>query len=195
MILPFSADRPLTRVAAASSGTALPQWPPGSVGSLAALGRVAGAPGPSIEGGGDDIRGSQPERFAIVIQAVVVGEPEQLQSALTADAIGWSPALSYTSRAEAVLSLHEHPAALSVTEFDVVRLLRPSPFLVAEWHLAAVHDQPFLVADDRLIDVSERPVHLHGTTVAKVRGLRIEAVHTYYDEAALVEQVLLGVES
>lgn len=194
MILPFNADRPVTCVAAASRGDELPQLPLGSVGSPAPFGWPSSSPPASTGHRDGALRRVRREHFEAAIEAAVVGEPDQLQGVLTVDAVGWSPALRYGSREEAVAALREHPAALSVTEFHIVRLIRPPPFLVAEWHLAAVHDQAFLVADDLLIDVSQNPLHLSGTTVAKVRGTLIEAVHTYYDEASLVEQVVLGVE-
>ena len=128
-----------------------------------------------------------------MIETLVVGEAEQLQHVLTDDANGWTPALSYVARHEALSTLPEHLSPLLVTKFRVDRLMRAPPFLFAEWRLVAVQSEAFLVADDVLIDVSDEPVHLCGASVAKLRGQRIESVHTYYDEAVLVEQLILRV--
>ena len=124
-----------------------------------------------------------------------MGEPEQLRHVLTSDARGWSPAISYSSRSEAVTLLRDHASPLLVVEFAPDVMWWTSPCLCVEWSLVAVHAEPFLVADDVLIDVCEEPVHLTGASIVTLRDDRAAAVHTYYDEGSLVEQVILRGDS
>ena len=88
--------------------------------------------------------------------------------------------------------MRDHTSPLLVVAFAVDRLWWSAPWLCSEWTLVALHADPFLVADDVLIDVSDAPVHLAGASVIELRDDRMATVHTYYDEGALVEQVILG---
>jgi hypothetical protein len=189
MMLPFNADRPVAHVAAASGRGEVSRWASARAWSPAAV-RLSGPP---IDARPTLSDAPERERLENVIETLVVGEAEQLQHVLTDDAIGWTPALSYATRHEALSALPAHISPLRVTEFWVDRLMRAPPFLFAEWHLVAVPSEPFLVADDVLIDIGDEPVHLCGASVAKERGQRVESVHTYYDEAVLVEQLILRV--
>ncbi len=196
MILPFNADRLLTRVATAGShhgeGRPLPGVALGSlVEAATAMGAVGPLP-PVASGRGGTASLLPANRFERLIATGVAGEPEQLHHSLTADAHGWSPAFWYSSRTEAVTQLRDHTSPLLVVDFAVDRLWWSAPWLCSEWSLVALHADPFLVADDVLIDVCDAPVHLAGASVIELRDDRMATVHTYYDEGALVEQVILG---
>lgn len=122
----------------------------------------------------------------------VVGGPGPLGEALTEDARGWSPAFSFAARAEAETALRDQVIPVTVLSFDVDALFWADPFAFVEWRLDATVDDPLLVADDVLIEAQGSPLALSGATVAELRGGRIAVVHTYYDDAALIEQIILG---
>ncbi len=193
MILPLNADRLLARVAAASSRRGDCR-PPAGIGDPTAP--PAGGPvdpeRPQLPTGAHLGPGPARTHLENLITTGVVGEPEQLRHALTDDARGWSPALSYSSRSEAVALLRDHISPLLVVEFAVERVWWTAPWICSEWSLVAVHAEPFLVGDDLLIDVREEPVRLAGASMIEVRDGRMATVHTYYDEGSLVEQVILA---
>jgi hypothetical protein len=122
----------------------------------------------------------------------VAGEPEQLGQVFTPDAVGWSPAWRFSGRDEAVAMLREHASPLLVTKFSVRALSWSPPVLAAVWELEAVHAEAFFVGDDLLVDVVEQPVTVHGVCVAQLRDQRIATLQTYYDEALLIEHVVLA---
>jgi hypothetical protein len=129
--------------------------------------------------------------LARAIQIAVVGDPEMLPEALTEDAQGWSPTLAFGSRAEAEAALRDHDSSLAILDFQITRLCWSSIVVFAEWYVEATLSVPLLVGDDVLIDASNRHIALCGATVADRRGDLISAVHTYFDDAALIEQVVL----
>ncbi len=121
----------------------------------------------------------------------MVGEPEALPRVLTDDAEGWSPTLAYCTRAEAQTQLLQEPWPLLVVQFRVTSLIWSPPLLFAEWHLDAIQSGPMLVADDILIEATHGTIALAGASVARMRGDRICAIHTYFDDADLIEQLLV----
>lgn len=126
-----------------------------------------------------------------VIRVAVVGGPGSLGDVLTEDVRGWSPALAFDSRAQAEKVLAEEVTSITVLSFEVDSLVWADPIAVAEWRIDATVDDLLLVADDVLVESGGRPLALMGATVAELRGGRASVVHTYYDEAALIEQVIL----
>lgn len=187
MILPFSVERVLTRVAVSDhTHERLP--------ARLDVSSVRHSSGP-MSGLGTVQPGRGRRLLERLIEVAVVGEPEQLRHALAADATGWSPSWQFGSRSEAEAALRNHTAPLLVTEFDAESLFWSPPYLSAEWTLRAVHAEPFFVADDWLIDVNDDPVSLVGCSILKLRGQEIGVVHTYYDEASLIEQVVLRATS
>lgn len=190
MILPLNADRLLTRVAAEARQQH--EGPLSPRASAVWRDRTPREPIGPVPGNAAQVpEGPRRRRLEHLVETAVVGEPEHLHRALSDDAVGWSPAVSYGSRSEAEAVLRDHVAPLLVTEFIVNALWWSSPSLVAAWHLVAVHAEPFLVADDLLIDVSDVPIDLDGASICEVDGDRIRRIQTYYDEASLVEQVVL----
>ncbi len=130
-------------------------------------------------------------RLGELVRATTVGDPAELRRALAAEAVGWSPAGTFTYRDEAVRQSLEEVSSLEVEEFRVVTLSWHDPWLSAEWHLVARHSEPLLISEDILIDPTERLIRLPGATIAEIRHDRVVVVHTYFDDAALIEQVLL----
>ncbi len=162
-------------------------------------GQPAMASGPPVlrpEGPGDDqgLAADGPRRGELehAIEVVVVGGPGSLEDVLTDDAVGWSPTLRFSSRAAAEDALRDRVASLAVLRFRVDRLCWAAPFAFAEWHLEAVQTDPLLVGDDVLIEGTGRHVSLAGASVVELRGDRIAGVRTYFDDASLIEQVVLG---
>ncbi len=183
--LPFGANRPATMaMASAARGDAPPCLLPDLDSGEAAV------PPPSTSAAltaGD-------ERFAAlaeVLTAALIGPAHALGHALADDGVGWCPTYSFRSRVEAFAALDGAEESLAVHHFQVDQLWWLDPIAVATWRLVARVDVPLLVADDLLVEPSDRPVLLDGVTIAEVATDRVTSTRTTFDEAALLEQVLL----
>lgn len=131
------------------------------------------------------------ERLELLIEVAVVGDSSRLGEVLTPDAIGWSPTLRFTSRAEAESALNDCDSCLSIPRFSVDRLWWSAFNAFAEWSAEVTQSDPILVGDDVLIDSNQRRVFLVGASVLTLVGDRIAAIRTYFDDATVIEQLLL----
>lgn len=129
-----------------------------------------------------------------LVEVAVVGDPSGLADVLTPDAVGWSPTLQFSSRAEAETALRGCHTCLHILRFHVDHLWSSTFNLFAEWSAEMTSTGPLLVGDDVLIDADERRVFIVGASAISLLGDRISAIHTYFDDAAVIEQLLLGGE-
>ena len=130
-------------------------------------------------------------RFGELVRATVVGDPVELHLALAADAVGWSPCGAFTCRDQAVTLSLESASSLVVEEFHIESLSWQEPLVSAEWRLVARQSEPLLIDEDILVEPTDRLVLLFGATIAEIRCDRVVVLHTYFDDAALIEQILL----
>jgi hypothetical protein len=142
---------------------------------------------------GPDALGHQLDRARIeqLIEVAVVGDANRLRDVLTADAVGWSPTLTFNSRAEAESALRECHSCLSIRAFKVDQAWWSASNVFAEWSAEVVSTGPLLVGDDVLVETADRRVHLVGASLVYLLGDRISEIHTYFDDAAVIEQLLL----
>lgn len=188
MIQLFNADRPISRVAARAVHPARPiqnrglPWRTGRA--------PASLPFPSGEGSVDE--GPHRALLEHLITTALFGDADKLPTVLTDDARVWSPSVCFSSAAEARSLLGDNPSTLAVSQFRFDRLSWAAPCAVAEWRLTAQHVEPLLIGDDVLIEGSDAPVTLVGASIAELRGDRIAGLHTYFDDASLIEQVVMG---
>lgn len=126
-----------------------------------------------------------------LLETAVLGGPDPLQEVLTEDARGWSPTFSFESRDAVTRALRDQPSPILPVVFGLESLLWADPVVVAEWRLDAVVADPILVADDLLVEAQGRPFTIGGSSLAELRAGRIALIHTYFDEAAVIEQVIL----
>jgi hypothetical protein len=144
-----------------------------------------------------DLVGTLPEtaplrpRLEQFIRAVVVGEPAELHLILAVDAVGWSPSGSFSRRDDAVILSQQAMSSLAVDDFRIGVLCWCEPFVMGEWRLEACQADPLLIRDDVLLEPTDRPILLHGATFAHIRDNRVAVTHTYFDDAALIEQVIM----
>ena len=109
------------------------------------------------------------------------------------DAVAWSPALFAATR-EAVLDLlgDVDAGASPLSEVSVVvnhvDVVPPRVYL--EWRLEGRFTQPCFVEDDLLVEPTGRLVETAGVLVVTFRDDRVRALHCYYDDLALLEQLL-----
>ena len=125
-----------------------------------------------------------------LLQAAVTGDRDSMADLVTADVTGWSPNLYVASRDELLAALEGRDVAFSGIEVQVHALDQVGDKAIAEWHVAVDHTGPLVVDDDLTIDPTGRRLHISGATVAEFDGDRICAFRSYFDDLALIEQVL-----
>jgi ketosteroid isomerase-like protein len=125
-----------------------------------------------------------------LLQAAVTGDRESMADLVTGDVTGWSPNLFVTSRDDLLAALERRDDSFSGIEVQVQALDQVGDKAIAEWHVAVDHTGPLVVDDDLLIEPTGRRLHISGATVAEFDGDRICAFRSYFDDLALVEQVL-----
>jgi ketosteroid isomerase-like protein len=126
-----------------------------------------------------------------LLDAAVTGDGDTMTDLVTADVTGWSPNLFVTSRDDLLAELERREDAFSGIEIRVQALDQVGDKAIAEWHMTADHTRTLVIDDDLVIEPTGRRLHLSGATVAEFDGDRICAFRSYFDDLALVEQVLV----
>jgi hypothetical protein len=126
------------------------------------------------------------------LEAAVTGDASNLAQYFTDDVAGWSPNLVVSSRDELAAEWGERHDALSniVISFDAVYLVGDNA--IAEWRLGADHTGPLMIEGEKVVDATGARIVLAGATFAEFRGDQICAFRNYFDDAALLEQLLLA---
>ena len=109
----------------------------------------------------------------------------------TDDVVGWSPALNVSSLAELAEALQTRDEALSNVNLAIRSLNVGGNRVIAEWRLDADHTGPLVVDDELTVEATGRHVHVGGATFAEFRGDKIGAFRSYFDEMALMEQLIV----
>jgi len=125
-----------------------------------------------------------------LLDAAVTGDADSMADLVTADVTVWSPNLFVTSRDDLLAELERREDTFSGIEIHVQALDQVGDKAIAEWHMAANHTGTLVVDDDLVIEPTGRRLHLSGATVAEFDDDRICAFRSYFDDLALVEQIL-----
>jgi ketosteroid isomerase-like protein len=125
--------------------------------------------------------------------ASVTGDANALGDVVTEDVTGWSPNMFVTSRAELLDEVAEREDAFTNVEIVVDALDMGRGKAIAEWRMAADHTGPMVLdaeGETIAIDPTGARVYLAGASFAEFDGDRICAFRHYFDDAALLEQLL-----
>ncbi len=127
-----------------------------------------------------------------LLDATVTGDRAAIADLVTADVTAWSPNLFVTSRDELLGAFEHRDDAFSGIEVRVQALDQIGDKAITEWHVAADHTGPLVVDDDLVIEPTGRRVNLSGATIAEFDGDdRICAIRSYFDDLAIIEQLLV----
>ncbi len=124
------------------------------------------------------------------LRAGLTGDVEDLGGVFTDDVVGWSPNLSVSSLAELREAFSERDDSLEDVVFAVDAVDQVGDKMIAEWRVSAVHSGPVEIGDDLVVEPTGNRITLAGATFAEFDGDRIAAFRSYFDDAAILEQML-----
>jgi predicted ester cyclase len=125
-----------------------------------------------------------------LIEAVVQGDAQAISSIVTDNVSGWSPNMTVSSREELMEAVGENEGTFSNVETNIELLATlPDGRAVAEWRVEADHTGP-VVIDEIVIAPTGRHLQLAGASFAEFEADRISAFRHYFDDAALLEQLV-----
>jgi SnoaL-like domain len=131
--------------------------------------------------------------LALALEGALTGDVSVIETVFTEDVIGWSPNLSVESRAELEEAYADRDEALSNVVFSVDSIDVIGNKAIAEWRVSADHTGPLQLSDDVVLEPTGVRLVLAGASFAEFRGDQICAFRYYFDDAALIEQMLMAI--
>jgi len=134
--------------------------------------------------------GSRKQVLADAINAEIGAASADPQTLFTDDVVGWSPyvTVSGLKAVAALAALREEAFSDVVITFRGLDEVGNKAF--AEWLVEADHTGPLVLSDDTALEATGRHVQLPGVTVADFREGKIRSFRTYFDDLALIEQII-----
>jgi hypothetical protein len=125
------------------------------------------------------------------LAACLAGDAASLPQHFTDDVVGWSPNMLVTSLADLSDSVSDRDGALSEITVDVTGadVIGNKGYL--EYTVSAVFSGPFTLDEDMAIEPNGRTILIGGALCADFTGDKISAFRNYFDDATLLEQMLL----
>ena len=126
------------------------------------------------------------------LEACVHGEVQALPELFTADVSGWSPNMLVTSLDELTEVVASRETSLSdvTVHVDALDVVGNKGYI--EYRLSAVFSGPFVINDDTVIEPHGQEVGIGAAMVAEFKANKISAFRNYFDDAALLEQILIA---
>jgi hypothetical protein len=134
-------------------------------------------------------------RYEMLLRAVLVGERiDELEDRLAPEVVVWSPVHYSSSRAELLVGLHDpsDDDTLSEVVIESTSMDVALPRVYLEWRLTARFSHPCFIDDDLLVEPTGRLVETAGILVSTLANDVIISAHCYYDDSALLEQLVAG---
>ena len=124
-----------------------------------------------------------------LIEAFVNGDPAAAGALVTDDVVGWSPALHVTSREDLLAAFEDREGAFTDVEVTVDKVDVIRDRAIAEWRAAANFTGDLTLSGATVPPTGER-IYLAGATFSEFNGQRICSFRHYFDDAAILEQLL-----
>ena len=134
--------------------------------------------------------GSRKQVLTDAIKAEIGAASVDPETLFTDDIVGWSPyvTVSGLKAVAALAALREEAFSDVVITFRGLDEVGNKAF--AEWLVEADHTGPLVLSDDTALEATGRHVQLPGVTVADFREGKIRSFRTYFDDLALIEQII-----
>jgi hypothetical protein len=135
-------------------------------------------------------------RYEKLLRAILIGEGiDELEDWLAPEVVVWSPVHYSSSRAELLVGLHDpsdDDDTLSEVVIESTGMDVALPRVYLEWRLTARFSHPCFIDDDLLVEPTGRLVETAGVLVSTLADDVIISAHCYYDDSALLEQLVAG---
>jgi ketosteroid isomerase-like protein len=133
---------------------------------------------------------SRKEVLSDAIKAEAGDASADLETLFTDDVVGWSPYASVSGLAALAGLSVLRDVAFSNVVITFRGLDEVGNKAVAEWLVEADHTGPLVLGEDSVLEATGRRVQLPGVTVADFREGKIRSFRTYFDDLALIEQIV-----
>jgi SnoaL-like polyketide cyclase len=124
------------------------------------------------------------------IEACLTGEVDALPDLFTESVSGWSPNMLVVSIDELAEVVKERDASLSDVSLQIDALDVVGNKGYAEYRVSAVFSGPFEVDEETVIEPTGNELLVGAAIVAEFTGDKISAFRNYFDNAAMLEQML-----
>jgi len=124
------------------------------------------------------------------LEACFNGEVDALPGLFTEDVSGWSPNMLVTSIGELAEVVEERDASLSDAALQIDALDVVGNKGYAEYRLTAKFSGPFEIDEETVIEPTGKELLIGAAIVAEFSGDKISAFRNYFDNAALLEQMV-----
>ncbi|MET1003040.1 MAG: ester cyclase [Acidimicrobiia bacterium] len=126
------------------------------------------------------------------LEACVTGDVDALPDLFTADVSGWSPIMLVSSLDELSETVAYREDALSDVGIDIDSLDLFGNKGLVEYRLNAMFTGPFVLHESTVIEPTGAKILFGAALVAEFSGEKISAFRNYFDDAALLEQMVAG---
>lgn len=125
------------------------------------------------------------------LEACLKGDVAALPQLFTDDVSGWSPNLHVSSLDELEEAIAERDETLSnvSVKIDTIDVVGNKGY--AEYRVNAVFSGPFVIDEDTVIEANGRELLVGAAFAADFEGDTISAFRNYFDNAALLEQMIV----
>jgi ketosteroid isomerase-like protein len=126
------------------------------------------------------------------LEACLRGEADALPEFFTEDVTVWSPNLFATSLEEltAGIALREEALSNVNVQVDSLDVFGNKGFV--EYRVTAVFSGPFALDADTVVEPNGNEILLGAALVAEFTADKISALRNYFDDASLLEQMLVA---
>jgi len=126
------------------------------------------------------------------LEACIVGDVEPLPKLFTDDVSGWGPHMLVSSLDELKETVAGREDALSDVgiQIDSLDVFGNKGFV--EYRINAVFSGPFVLDEDTVIEPTGDKILLGAALVAEFDGDKISAFRNYFDDASLLEQMVVA---
>ncbi len=126
------------------------------------------------------------------LKACIGGDVDALPELFTNDTSVWSPNMLTRSLADLSEAVADRDGSLSDVDLHIDALDVFGNKGFAEYRVSAVFSGPFVLDEDRTIEPNGQTILIGAAVVADFEGDKIAALRNYFDDAMLMEQMLLG---
>jgi hypothetical protein len=125
------------------------------------------------------------------LEACILSDVDALPELFTRDVTGWSPNMLIGSLDELTETIADREDALSDVNLEINSLDVFGNKGFVEYRLSAVFSGPFVIHDGAVIEPNGHKIELGAALVAEFSGDKISVFRNYFDDATLLEQMLL----